>query len=48
MSLSTVTRKMNELRRRFRLERESGFLDLSWHEGEAQADFGQTDVWCVF
>lgn len=45
MSLSTVTRKVNELRRRFRLERESGFLDLSWHEGEAQADFGQTDVW---
>lgn len=45
VSLSTVTRKVNELRKRFRLERESGFLDLSWHEGEAQADFGQTDVW---
>ena len=45
VSLSTVTRKVNELKGRFRLERERGFLDLSWHEGEAQADFGQTDVW---
>lgn len=45
VSLSTVTRKVDELKGRFRLERERGFLDLSWHEGEAQADFGQTDVW---
>lgn len=45
VSLSTVTRKVNELKGRFRLDRERGFLDLSWHEGEAQADFGQTDVW---
>lgn len=45
VSLSTVNRKVGELKRQFRLERESGFLDLSWHEAEAQADFGQTDVW---
>lgn len=45
ISLSTVTRKVGELKREYGLERERGFLDLSWHEAEAQADFGQTDVY---
>lgn len=45
VSLSTVTRKVRELKREFGLERQRGFLDLSWHPGEAQADFGQSDVY---
>lgn len=38
MSLSTVTRKVAQLRREFAAEREAGYLDLVWHPGEAQAD----------
>lgn len=38
MSLSTVTRKVAQLRREFAAEREPGCLDLVWHPGEAQAD----------
>ena len=45
VSLSTVTRKVRELKREFGLERQRGFLDLSWHPGEAQAGFGQSDVY---
>lgn len=45
VSLSTVNRKVSELKKQFRLERETGFLDLSWHEAEAQADFGQVDMY---
>ena len=44
VSLSTVTRKVAQLRRESALEREMGFLDLTWHPGECQADFGQVDV----
>lgn len=44
MSLSTVTRKVAQLRREFAAEREAGYLDLVWHPGEAQADFGEVDV----
>ena len=43
-SLSTVTRTVARLKREFMAEREMGFLDLSWHPGECQADFGQVDV----
>ena len=35
---------MARLRREAAAEREAGFLDLSWHPGECQADFGQVDV----
>jgi len=42
--LSTVTRTVARLRREAAAEREAGFLDLSWHPGECQADFGQVDV----
>lgn len=38
VSLSTVTRKVAQLRREFAAEREAGYLDLVWHPGEAQAD----------
>ena len=44
VSLSTVTRTVARLRREAAAEREAGFLDLSWHPGECQADFGQVDV----
>ncbi|MFC5221294.1 IS21 family transposase [Bifidobacterium leontopitheci] len=44
VSLSTVTREVARLKRESALERETGFLDLSWHPGECQADFGQVDV----
>lgn len=44
VSLSTVTRTVARLKREFMAEREMGFLDLSWHPGECQADFGQVDV----
>lgn len=44
VSLSTVTRAVARLRAELAAERESGFLDLSWHPGEAQADFGEVDV----
>ncbi len=44
VSLSTVTRKVAQLKREFAFERESGFLDLVWHPGECQADFGEVDV----
>lgn len=44
VSLSTVTRKVAQLRREFAAEREAGYLDLVWHPGEAQADFGEVDV----
>lgn len=36
--MSTVTRKVAELRREFAAEREADYLDLVWHPGEAQAD----------
>lgn len=45
VSLATVTRKVRELKREFGLERQRGFLDLPWHPGEAQAGFGQSDVY---
>lgn len=38
VSLSTVTRKVAQLRRGSAAEREAGYLDLVWHPGEAQAD----------
>lgn len=38
--MSTVTRTVARLRREAAAEREAGFLDLSWHPGECQADFG--------
>lgn len=44
VSLSTVTRKVAQLRREFAAEREAGYLDLVWHPGEAQANFGEVDV----
>ena len=45
VSLSTVTRKVAQLRREFAAEREAGYLDLVWHPGEAQADFGEVCLW---
>ena len=45
VSLSTVSRKVAELRREFAADRDAGFLDLVWHPGEAQADFGEVDVY---
>lgn len=45
VSLSTVTRTVARLRREFAAERESGYLDLVWHPGGAQADFGEVDVY---
>jgi transposase len=44
VSYSTVRRKVAELKREFACEREAGFMDLVWHPGEAQADFGQVEV----
>ena len=45
VSLSTVTRTVARLRREFAAERESGYLDLVWHPGGAQAGFGEVDVY---
>ena len=47
VSLSTVTRTVARLRREAAAEREAGFLDLSWHPGECQADFGVL-LQCLF
>ncbi|MFR4214078.1 MAG: IS21 family transposase [Bifidobacterium longum] len=44
VSLSTVTRAVARLRREFAAERDEAFMDLVWHPGEAQADFGEVDV----
>ena len=44
VSLSTVTRAVARLRREFAAERDGAFMDLVWHPGEAQADFGEVDV----
>ena len=45
VSLSTVTRTVARLRDEHGAEeRSSGFMDLVWHPGEAQADFGEVDV----
>lgn len=45
VSLSTVTRTVARLRDELGAEeRSSGFMDLVWHPGEAQADFGEVDV----
>ena len=44
MSLSTVTRAVARLRRESAVEPRDAFMDLVWHPGEAQADFGEVDV----
>lgn len=45
VSLSTVTRTVARLHDEHGAEeRSSGFMDLVWHPGEAQADFGEVDV----
>ena len=44
VSLSTVTRTVARLRGESVSERGAGFMDLVWHPGEAQADFGEVDV----
>lgn len=44
MSLSTVTRAVARLRRESAMEPRDAFMDLVWHPGEAQADFGEVDV----
>ena len=47
VSLSTVTRAVARLRREFAAERDEAFMDLVWHPGEAQADFGVL-LQCLF
>lgn len=44
VSLSTVTRAVARLRRESAVEPGGVFMDLVWHPGEAQADFGEVDV----
>ena len=44
VSLSTVTRAVARLRRESAVEPRDAFMDLVWHPGEAQADFGEVDV----
>lgn len=44
VSLSTVTRAVARLRRESAVEPGGAFMDLVWHPGEAQADFGEVDV----
>ena len=44
VSLSTVTRAVARPGREFAAERDEAFMDLVWHPGEAQADFGEVDV----
>ena len=44
VSLSTVTRAVARPGRGFAAERDEAFMDLVWHPGEAQADFGEVDV----
>lgn len=44
VSLSTVTRAVARLRRESAVEPGGSFMDLVWHPGEAQADFGEVDV----
>ena len=39
-----MTRAVARLRREFAAERDEAFMDLVWHPGEAQADFGEVDV----
>ncbi|KFJ07023.1 IS21 family transposase [Bifidobacterium thermophilum] len=49
VSLSTVTRVVARPGRGFAAGRDEAFMDLVWHPGEAQADFGEVDVllaWC--
>ena len=42
--VSTVTRAVARPGRGFASERDEAFMDLVWHPGEAQADFGEVDV----
>ena len=42
--VSTVTRAVARPGREFAAERDEAFMDLVWHPGEAQADFGEVDV----
>lgn len=42
-SYPTVVRYVREIRKRQQLSK-NGFLELQWHPGEAQADFGECDV----
>lgn len=44
VSLSTVTRAVARLRRESSADPVDAFMDLVWHPGEAQADFGEVDV----
>lgn len=44
VSLSTVTRAVARLRRESAAGSGDAFMDLAWHPGEAQADFGEVDV----
>ena len=44
VSLFTVTRAVARPGRGFAAERDEAFMDLVWHPGEAQADFGEVDV----
>lgn len=44
VSLPTVTRAVARLRRESAVEPRGAFMDLVWHPGEAQADFGEVDV----
>ena len=44
VSLSTVTRAVARLRRESAVGPGGAFMDLVWHPGEAQADFGEVDV----
>nr|DAM75922.1 MAG TPA: transposase [Caudoviricetes sp.] len=44
VSLSTVTRVVARLRRESAMDPGDAFMDLVWHPGEAQADFGEVDV----
>ena len=44
VSLSTVTRAVARLRRESSVDPGGAFMDLVWHPGEAQADFGEVDV----
>lgn len=44
VSLSAVTRAVARLRRESAVEPGGAFMDLVWHPGEAQADFGEVDV----
>ena len=44
VSLSAVTRAVARLRRESAVAPGGAFMDLVWHPGEAQADFGEVDV----